>query len=185
MQPLYCVLSARPLHPTTCWIKTGSIWRNVIRKWMGHIRLSILFSGLYIIFYELQWNIFDFDDFTWVFSLPDISLLWSGVLISLLVLILPCLCLHWIDPDFIVFNALVTLLWSGVLSSLLVLILPCLCLHWIDPDFIVFNALVTLTPGDPQPQLWQTSPCFAKWFLKKEAMKFQVIYVFFFKKLYS
>ena len=146
MQPLYCALSAGPLHPTTCWIKTGSIWHNVIRKWMGHIRLSILFSGLYIIFNELQWNIFYFGDFT----LTDISLL-----------------------------------WSGVLSSLLVLILPCLCLHWIDPDFIVFNALVTLTPGDPQPKLWQTSPCFAKWFLKKEAMNFQVIYVFVFTKLHS
>ena len=133
MQPLYRVLSAGPLHPTTLWIKTGSIWRNVISKWMGHIRLSILLSSLYIIFIELQWNIFDFDDFTWVFSLTDISLL-----------------------------------WSGVLSSLLVLILPCFCLHWIDPDVLVFNALVTLTPGDPQPQLWQTSMCFAKWFLKKK-----------------
>ena len=44
----------------------------------------------------------------WVFSLTDIFLLWSGVLSSILVFILPCLCFHWVEPDFLVFNSLDT-----------------------------------------------------------------------------
>ena len=140
MQPL-CVLSAGPLHPTTCWIKTGSIWRNVILKWMGHIRLSILFSGLYVILLNCSGT------FLTLTTLLEFSV-WP---------ISPCFGLLFCHHYLFLFYRL--------------------CLHWIDPDVLVLNALVTLTPGDPQPQLWQTSLCFAKWFLKKEAMVMSIHYM--------
>ena len=114
-------LNATTLLGSVCWAFAPYklLDQNVVNITQCYSQMNGTYRAFNLVFWSLYifswiavkhfwlWRLylrFHFDDFTWVFSLMDISLLWCSVIATGSY----SLCLRWVDQDFFVFNSLVT-----------------------------------------------------------------------------